>query len=408
MGTVCVIGGGPAGVGAAAEAAAEGSKVTLMEGSQDLREVDEWRACSDPFPSVPVGSSERLASLGVEVRVGRRVTSIGPGCRVHASGCERFDSVVVATGSSHVVEPFEGRKKSGVFAMATRSSHESFAARLARRPSVVVSGGGLAAMRLADQAIQAGAAVILLLSPGAGDAGIGPWLSGPLIEGAKLRGVSVVYGRLERALGTGSVEAVLAARRVFPCDCLAVVPRAFPAPPHGMVLTPRGRIAVGRRLETSLDRVFAAGECAESDAGQLVPEPPIPSAAEASGRVAGANASGRSFAFTPLRAYAVALFGLRVGCAGMSEVEARGAGFVPCEISKMWSPTDGCSVVFDRASGITLGVQTLGEAATDCILPAAFAVSQLTPLRSFVAPGRLGSIDISPIAETVREALRRR
>jgi thioredoxin reductase len=127
---VLVIGGGPAGVGAALAAAGHGLAVTLVdEAPQAGGQV--YRATPRTFRNTPTTSDHRigetlryrLAESVVETIFDHAVWSVSPGFRVDALGprglhCWHSRAVIVATGAQERVVPFPGWTLPGVIGLA--------------------------------------------------------------------------------------------------------------------------------------------------------------------------------------------------------------------------------------------------------------------------------------------------
>jgi NADPH-dependent 2,4-dienoyl-CoA reductase/sulfur reductase-like enzyme len=129
------------------------------------------------------------------------------------------------------------------------------------------------------------------------------------------------------------------------------------------------------RLQSSEATIFAAGNCAETV--HRVSNRPIASAlgtsANKQGRIAGENLAGRVRAFPGvLESWVVRIFGLTVGCTGLTERSAAECGFHPVavqiESSDRARYMPGAAPVTvralaDRRSGTLLGVQAAGAGA---------------------------------------------
>lgn len=400
------MGGGAAGTAAALCAAAGGGRVTLVEKSSSPSRGSAPDAAVGAPPLF--GAGRALESAGVEVLRGSPAVSVSSALRVASSRWSaRFDAVVVATGSRRLRAPLCGSRKEGVFAFDGPCDQAPMRAGLASARAIVVAGAGLDALQVADTVARSGASVTIISRRDACFRALGCGLGEVLAQAARAAGVTLAEGPLEKALGLGALEGVVAGGRVIPCDGLAMVPPAVPAVPAvDAALGPLGGVAVGPSLESTSRGIFAAGGCAET--GAAPGEDGWEGSAGPMGRVAGANASGGCFRYVPFRSLSGTIFGVAFGCAGMTPSEARLAGYDPAVASKRWGPFEGCWVVYDRRGGMALGVQAAGEAAVRCLQGARLAVSQGVLLRTLTGPGGLGSIDITPILEAVREGLTHR
>ncbi|MDH3253303.1 MAG: hypothetical protein OEM41_10960, partial [Ignavibacteria bacterium] len=135
----------------------------------------------------------------------------------------------------------------------------------------------------------------------------------------------------------------------------------------------RGGIMTDQRQQTSVDNIYAAGDCCEvknlvNNRSMFIPLATIASKA---GWVAGENAAGGSAVFRgAVRAIAVRIFDIEVAHVGLSSEEAAASGFdVVTETISAWSkvavmPSSSqvtVTTIADRRSGRLLGVNIYGE-----------------------------------------------
>jgi NADPH-dependent 2,4-dienoyl-CoA reductase/sulfur reductase-like enzyme len=406
---IVVLGGGPTGLLAASEASDNGARVTLLEGPRSLSGTEEtWLG----LVGGPPEAYRRLADLpglsGVEVIHPMSASKLLPNVVVFKSG-ERlnFDAVVVATGSRPLPQAFPGSSKEGVYILDSPSRFVELGRSKETIQNAVVSGGGASSLRLAEALRGSGRVVTVLTRAGEDLAG----LSGAvwqIMEDASMKcGVSFLRAPLERAVGLGSVESVVVGGQVVPCQALALLPRSAPnLPPLGAELGPHGGVLVDGTLRSSVPNCYAAGECAEfAPAGR----PPLVMAgpyAKASGRVAGANASGLRLECRPLRCEVLEVFGLHAVAAGLWLEEARIAGFDAVEVTRTRQPDSACTIVYDRPSKRILGIQVVRTGPAGACGGVPLAVSQSLSLATMGYQDGDDSTDISLVAETAREGVR--
>ncbi|MGB2869283.1 MAG: FAD-dependent oxidoreductase, partial [Bacteroidota bacterium] len=175
---------------------------------------------------------------------------------------------------------------------------------------------------------------------------------------------------------SGKVTEVRASSGTIPADlvilCLGVVPNAELATTARLRLGPNGGILTDQRQTTSIDTIFAAGDCCEvknivNNKWMYVP---LATNASKQGWVAGENAAGGNASFKgAIRAIAVKVFDLEVAQVGISSAEADESGFQPV-VEKI----DGDSrvrfypgnsavhviLIADKKSGILLGANVYG------------------------------------------------
>jgi NADPH-dependent 2,4-dienoyl-CoA reductase/sulfur reductase-like enzyme len=166
--------------------------------------------------------------------------------------------------------------------------------------------------------------------------------------------------------GNGSLETDLVLLAI------GVVPSVVLASEAGVALGASGAIAVDEHMQTNVPGIYAAGDCCESHhriSGRPV-HAPLGDIANKQGRVAGANVGGQRLSFPGIvGSICFKVFGLEVASTGLTEVEARKAGFEPVSTtikglsrahaypgaSELW-----LRLVAEAQSGRLLGAQGVG------------------------------------------------
>jgi NADPH-dependent 2,4-dienoyl-CoA reductase/sulfur reductase-like enzyme len=308
----------------------------------------------------------------------RAITVTAPDGRALTMG---YDRLIIGTGATPVRPPIAGIDLPGVHVLHTMDDSFAVHELLTRQPrSAVIIGAGYIGTEMADALTHRGLDVTLVEQlPSAlttVDAPLGDDVAAELrrhdvtvATGVPIEAIAPEGGRL-LVRGTGGFSAtadlVLVAVGVRPDTALAET--------AGVQLGVRGAVRVDRRMRTTVDGVYAAGDCAETW-HRLLQRPaylPLGTTAHKQGRVAGENAAGgdRTFAGT-LGTQVVKIFDLAVARTGFRDQEARDAGYDPLTVEtaaddhKAYYP--GATrmrlrVTGDRRDGRLLGAQILGSA----------------------------------------------
>lgn len=299
-----VVGAGPAGCAAAAEAARAGAQVVLIDenpvapGLIGMDVPFQFGGRASAAVQMPerlvervLGANPALAEaweLGVDVRLSTSVWGAwvkGPGLKSLSTGIlgladetrswlMGFDRLILATGARDLNLSFAGSDQPGVMgAQALHALLEIYDAFAGRR--VVILGTGELAITTAEQALARGLEVAALVE--VRDAGVGD--AGRLAALAKL-GVEIITGHVPLAAEGGSdgVTALVLAEHAMPerlrtiaCDTICLAVGAVPVielldvlgAKRAMVPELGGHVpVVGPNGATSLAQVFAAGDCA--------------------------------------------------------------------------------------------------------------------------------------------------
>ncbi|MGK7869083.1 NAD(P)/FAD-dependent oxidoreductase [Falsiroseomonas sp. E2-1-a20] len=260
---VAVLGGGPAGMAAATEAAQRGARVVLLEespapGGQVYRAPPRGFVIR-PDSDARAGNALRaaLAASGAEVRTGCRVWGVGGGVLVAAGVAPapfRLDALapdgrsfhvesralVVCAGTHERIIPFPGWTLPGVMGLAAATILTKAQGVLPGR-RVVVAGAGPLLFAVAWKLVKAGAevaAVVDLATTGEWARAMPALAARPDLlargmawrAGLRARGVPVLSGaRIAAAEGGAVLERVRVSERIFDCDALCIGHGLVPA-----------------------------------------------------------------------------------------------------------------------------------------------------------------------------------
>jgi len=247
-----------------------------------------------------------------------------------------YDALVLATGAR--ASRFSGGPDlAGVFTVRTLDDGIAMLRFLEQgRPSIAtVVGAGPLGLEMAEALATRGLRVTVLdalprILPGFSDAA-----AGVVLSEMRDRGVECLTGeQVLNCEGDEHVSAVVTPSRTIPADMVVMAAGARPcselACAAGLRLGPSGAISVDQEMRTSVDQVYAAGDCATVTHLVSRREVYIPRATTANkqGRVAGENAAGgRARLPGVLGSTVFKFFDLEVGRVGLNAAEAREAGF---------------------------------------------------------------------------------
>jgi len=327
----------------------------------------------------------------IDARIRHEVTEVDLGRRAvrvrrltdGSTAWEGFDQLMVATGAMPVRPPLPGIDSEGIFGVQTLDDGLAVRADLVRqRPRhAVVVGAGYIGLELAEAfcawdipvtIIQRGASPMTSLDPDMGEM---------VIEAMERFKMTVRLGEtvtgFESDPSTGRVRAVLTDQGTVPADLvilgLGVRPNSDLADDAGIALGSSGAIQVDRRLRTSVEGVWAAGDCVEKF--HRVSRQPITIAlgthANKEGRTAGINIGGGYATFPGVLGTAVTkICEVEIGRTGLGEVDAEVAGFDTVSVAVDSTTRAGyypgakpirTKIVAERGTGRLLGAQIVGE-----------------------------------------------
>lgn len=244
-----------------------------------------------------------------------------------------FDTLHIATGASPTRPDLPGVDGAFVHGVQTIDDgiHLLDHARRQACRNVVIVGGGYIGIEMAEAFVRWGASVTLVEGNDQVMRTFDADMAAPIADAMRDKGIELRLG--VRAIGFED-GAVQTSDDEIPADLvvlgLGVMPNSSLAADAGLELGVRNAIRVNRRQQTSVESVYAAGDCAESF--HRISRRPIHVAlgtvANKQGRVAGINIGGGYATFPGVVGTAVTkVCQLEMGRTGLNEDEARRAGF---------------------------------------------------------------------------------
>ena len=288
-----------------------------------------------------------------------------------------YDQLHVATGARPTRPHMPGIDLDHVKGVQTLDDAKALLdrARTSRCRSVVVLGGGYIGLEMAEAFVRWGAEVTLVESADQLMSTLDPDMAERLVR--PLRGLGIDVRLQTRVAGFEPGKVLLPDGDVLGADLvvlgLGVTPNGELAGDAGAVGGAGGALVVDRRQRTTLDGVYAAGDCCESH--HLVSGRPVHVAlgtvANKQGRVAGINLGGGYATFPGVLGTAITkVCALEVARTGLTEREAAEEGFAAVAatidattISGYLPDTKPMAVklVAERGTGRLLGGQIVGE-----------------------------------------------
>jgi len=435
-----VIGGDAAGMTAASQA-------RRLDGDLDIVALEKGRwvsysACGIPY--LVAGDVERLEDLvartpqefrdrhKIDVRLRQEAMSIDTAAgqievRDHEHGRTvrlPYDQLVVATGALPLRPDIPGINGETVLGVQNLSDAQRLLERNQRATArdVVVVGGGYIGLEMAESYLRLGAKVTVVDSAPEIMGTLDPDM-GSLVRTAMIRhGIDVRCGSPVAAFEPGSVH--LASGDTLNADLVVlgtgVEPNARLAAGAGIETGVKGAIRVNARQQTSVDGVWAAGDCAESFhlVSRQAVHIPLGTVANRQARVAGINLGGGYATFPGVVGTAVTkLCATEVARTGLNEWEAAAAGLAYV-VGKIKATTRAgylpearpivVKMLAERGTGRILGAQLVGEEgagkridAVAVALTAGFTVEELVNTDLAYAP------PFSPLWDPIQVAARK-
>ena len=397
---VLIIGGVAAGTKTAAKLKREdrSMEVTVITKDQDI----SYAGCGLPYyvggfiesrDELIVNTPQKYSGLtGVEVRTGKEAVALDADKKevtvkdVQTGNTEvcSYDKLVLAVGASAAELPIKGKELPGVFKMRTPDDAEAMRtyAETNGVKKAVVIGAGFIGLEAAENLHARGINVTVIdfasqILPNILDPEMAAYAKKHLLNS----GIRVITGTsAEEVLGTDKVTGVKTSAGTMPCEMLIMA--AGIRPNTGFLENTgiemfKGTILVDGQMKTNLDDIYAAGDCVMVT-NRITGKrqwSPMGSSANMEGRTLAQVLAGAKKTYPGvLGTGVVKLPGLNVGRTGLTEAQAKEAGYdvitalVPTDDKAHYYPDASffiTKVIADKTTRKLLGVQVFGPGEVD-------------------------------------------
>lgn len=391
-----VVGGDAAGMSAASQARRRRGPEDLEIVAYERSSWVSYSACGepyhiagdvDPLERLVARTPEQFATRDIDVFIRHEVTAIDTSAQTVTVRRlddgrvfdDRYDQLLIATGAAAVRPDITGADLAGVEELRTlddAATLREIADRGVGR--VVVVGGGYIGLETAE-AFKKRDWDVTVVSAHSGvlDRILDPDMSEWVVDAMRTEGIEVITNtRVECIVGISQVEAVEAGDRTVAADLVVLGlgsrPETDLAVAAGIPIGPTGAISVDETQRTTVEGVWAAGDCAEA-AHRLTGRPTnfhLGTIANKTGRVAGMNLGGDHTTFPgTLGAAITRVCDIEVASVGFRLDEAIREGFDAVAGTAEGTTAVGympearpmtIRAVAERGSGRLLGAQIVG------------------------------------------------
>lgn len=437
----CIIGGDAAGMSAAMQIVrnTENPDITVLEKGG----IYSYGQCGLPYVvGGLIPSTEKLIArsietfrekYGMDARTFHEVNAVNTESKtvsgIHTKTGKPFeviyDKLLIATGVRPVIpKQWTGVHLKGIYPLKTIPDAEELMAGLKDVQNVTIIGGGYIGLEMAENVIRLGKSIrIIQRSNQLGsifDEDFAPFIH----EEAEKHGIELCLE--EEVLGfkgDDHVQFVKTAKKDYPTDLVivsvGVTPNTDFLKNTNVELNEQGVIVVNERMETNVDGVYAAGDCATHyhRVKKLNDHIPLGTTANKQGRIAGLNMAGVEKPFKGIVGSSIIQFmDLTLGKTGLSNKEAEKLNIPFGEIKITTKSHAGyypdpkkleVKITYHRETKKLLGGQIIGAEGVDKridVLATALYhemdVEELTDLDLSYAPPYNGSWD--PIQQAAR------
>jgi len=334
----------------------------------------------------------KFAQDGIRVQKHRRIEKIdtekhtvsGRNLESGENFTDHFDRLVLATGAQAIRPKIEGIDLSHVFYLRSIFNADAILEQIGSKGirNVVIAGGGYIGLEMAESLVRLDKKVTIVeLAPQILTL-FDEDLVNILRQYLEKNGVQIFTSEAIKALrGNGKVTRVQTVSREIEADAvlmsLGIRPQVELARQAGLRIGETGAIWVNEKMESSVEGVYAAGDCAETThllTGEKV-WIPLGSTANKQGRVVGINVCGGNAIFPGVLGTTIfKCFDFNVAKTGFNMREAEKEGFHPIQAivrgydRAHYFPGQKESmlkVIADQKTGRLLGGQASGKGPSD-------------------------------------------
>lgn len=389
---VIIVGGVAAGMSAASKIIRDVKDVELIV-FEKTNEVS-YGACGLPYYISGVNEDEDLLRIrkskefiasGIDLRLNTELVEIDfDNKKVRVNDIENnkeyvedYDKLIIGTGASPIVPPFEGKDLENVFTLKTIEDSNKIKDATKNLENIVIIGAGYIGMELVEtfKLMNKNVRIIEMMDRilPAFDQEITDVIHDYLVkEGVEINvseGVTKLVGE------NGKVSGVVTDKTQYPADAVIISVGVRPNTSFAkdkLEMLANGAIVVNKKMETNIKDVYAAGDCATVHHKVLNKNAYIPLGTNANkqGKLIGELLSGKEIDFKGVLGTAFAkIMDIEVGSTGITEKQAIEENIdyktvfisAPSHAPYYPTPTDiGVKLIYDK-NKVILGAQLVGK-----------------------------------------------
>ena len=398
---IAVIGAVAAGTSAAAKARRtdQDAEIVIFEKGRDI----SYAGCGLPYyisgvtparDQIVINTAQDFEEkYNVEMRLRHEVTKINKDKKSveyqnldsGKKGEYQYDKLVIATGASAVRPPFEGIDLDNIFTLRSVESADKIKVAVSREETqnTVIIGAGLIGLEMAESFSELGKNVTVIELEDQVLPNFSKEMADIVAEHLREKGVELILADgVDHFEGQSQVEKVITGSgKEIKADLallsIGVKPNSKLAEKAGVEIGNTGAIKVNEKLETNIEDIYAAGDCAESR-DLLTNRPvwlPLGSTANKQGRTAGENAAGGDYKhYGILKTGITKIFDLTAAQTGLSLEEAQKEGIDAAAVkikahnhASYYPGTDSIHLkgIFDKENGVIVGAEVVGGEGSD-------------------------------------------
>ncbi|WP_078550026.1 CoA-disulfide reductase [Litchfieldia alkalitelluris] len=345
---IIIIGGDAAGMSAAMQIVRNGSEkheITVFEKGS----VMSYGQCGLPYViSGKIESTEKLIArtkeefeeYGINAKINHEVQQVDSKKKLvkgidHSTNStfeQSYDRLLVATGVSPIIPNWEGVNLSGIHPLKTIHDAKEIMKSLTRKVEhVTVIGGGYIGLEMAESFVELGKKVTIIERNERLAKIFDPDMSELIHDEAIRQNVELKFGEsVEGFSGEETVQTVKTDKGEYETDlvlvAIGVKPNTSFLDGTGVVTSVNGAISVNAFMQTSVEDIFAAGDCATQYHRIKEKDDHIPLGTHANkqGVTAGLNLINIHKSFKGIVGSSIIkFFSLTLGRTGISEQEAK-------------------------------------------------------------------------------------
>lgn len=347
----------------------------------------------EDYQSLLVRSVEEFKALGIDVYLQSKVIKILEPqnqvlvCTGDSAHLVDYDKLIIATGARPLLPKIDGIEKfNNVFTVRKIEDAINIRSKMLTSKRAAIVGSGYIGMEMLEAFAKNGLHVTVLEKNenimSMFDSDISKLIMNRLVQYDSENYEFLTGEVVSEFVGDDSVKVVktLSGKEIqtdVVIICTGVVPNIEIAKDAGITIGSTGAIKVNKLMQTSVENIYACGDCAEKRhivSGKNV-WIPLGSTANKEGRCAAMNAAGVFEQFEGVLGSAVSrCLNTTMSMTGLTEKQALLAGFSPISVTIDKSDRVGympnvgeitLKVVADKITGMLLGAQAIGSIGAD-------------------------------------------